>query len=78
MYLYKLKKNPIKQNINAMKIVRVNRYEFETLDGQVFDHPIPFNEDPLLEEFQKIHNTCHQSLSGLLTGEDNERDGINK
>lgn len=68
----------MKQKIKAMKIVRVDRYEFETSDGQVFEHPIPFDEDPSLEEFQQIHNSCNQSLSELLSGDDNERDDIDR
>jgi hypothetical protein len=43
----------MKRKIKVMQIVRVDRYEFETADGQVFEHPIELDEVPTLEEFQK-------------------------
>jgi hypothetical protein len=58
------------RKIKPMKIVRVDKNEFETDDGQVFEHPIPLEEVPTLEEFQKIHNSCHQHLSDLLQKDD--------
>ncbi|MFA5398553.1 MAG: hypothetical protein WC346_21245 [Methanogenium sp.] len=61
-----------------MKIVRVDKYEFETSDGQVFEHPISLEEIPTLEEFQKIHNSCYQHLSDLLSEAIDERDGESK
>lgn len=65
----------MKRKIKVMQIVRVDKYEFETSDGQVFEHPIPLEEVPTLEEFQKIHNSCHQHLSDLLSEDTDERDG---
>jgi hypothetical protein len=68
----------MKRKIKVMQIVRVDKYEFETADGQVFEHPIELDEVPTLEEFQKIHNSCHQHLTDLLSEGDNERDGDDK
>lgn len=56
--------------VQSMKIVRVDKYEFETEDGQIFEHLIPLDEVPTLEEFQQIHNTCASHLSSIL--EDSE------
>lgn len=68
----------MKRKIEVMQIVRVDKYEFETSDGQVFEHPIPLEEVPTVEEFQRIHNSCHQHLSDLLSEDNNERDGDGK
>ena len=56
--------------VKAMKIVRVDKNEFETEDGQVFEHPIPLDEVPSLEEFQKIHNMCATQLNAMLLRDD--------
>lgn len=53
-----------------MKIIRVDKNEFETKDGQIFEHPTPLDVVPSLEEFQKIHDACSQSLNDLLQKED--------
>jgi len=39
-------------------IVRVTTTEFETSDGRVIPHPIPFDPDevPTVEEFQQQYN----------------------
>ncbi len=63
----------MQRKIKVMKIVRVDRYEFETEDGQVFEHPIPLEEPiPTVDEFQKIHNSCHQHLTDLMQEGDKE------
>ena len=56
--------------VRTMKIVRVDKYEFETEDGQIFEHLIPLDEVPTQEEFQEIHNKCASHLSSML--EDSE------
>lgn len=64
----------MKSKVKAMKIVRVDPNEFETEDGQVFEHPIPLEEVPSLEEFQKIHDSCAKHLENLLQ-KDESTDG---
>ncbi|MBU0554315.1 hypothetical protein KJ940_22800 [Myxococcota bacterium] len=41
---------------NKPKIVRVNRTEFELDDGRVYEHPVPLDYDPTIEDFQRIYN----------------------
>lgn len=65
--------------VKAMKIVRVDKNEFETEDGQVFEHPIPLEEVPSLEEFQKIHNMCASQLNAmLLRGDTSDGNDLDK
>jgi len=58
------------KQVKPMKIIRVDKNEFETEDEQIFEHPIPLDVVPSLEEFQKIHDACSQSLNDLLQKED--------
>ena len=41
-------------------IIRVTETEFETEDGRVYPHPIPFpkGEVPSIEEFQAQYDRC--------------------
>ena len=53
-----------------MKIVRIDKNEYETEDGRVFEHLTPLDEVPSLEEFQKIHDLCHKHITDLLADEE--------
>lgn len=41
---------------NKPKVVRVNRTEFELTDGRVYEHPVPLDYDPTIEDFQRIYD----------------------
>lgn len=69
---YNIRNNKESSKVPHMKIVRVDKHEFETEDGRVFEHPIPLEEVPTLEEFQKIHDMCHKHITELLEDGDAE------
>jgi len=52
--------------VKPMKIVRVTKTEFETADGQVFEHPVPLDKAPTVKQFQKIHDRCYKGISSIL------------
>ena len=61
-------------------IVRVTETEFETKDGRIFPHPIPFEKDkvPSVDELQQWYDRCWSMLfgeeqPGLRGGGDVER-----
>jgi hypothetical protein len=54
------------QRIKKMKVVRVDKYEFELENGQVFEHIEPLDEVPSLEEFQKIYDACCNEMNKKL------------
>lgn len=60
--------------IKHMKIMRVTKYEFETEDGQIFEHIIPLDSVPTLDEFQKMYDTCYQHIQHIAQDDstDNE------
>jgi len=57
-------------------IVRVTATEFETDQGRVFPHPVPFEEGtvPSVEEFQKWYDRCWFMLFGAESGQTPEGD----
>lgn len=50
-------------------IVRVTETEFETDDGTVYPHPIPFalGEVPSVEELQAIYDVWEPLLRGTMS-----------
>lgn len=38
------------------RVVRVTRTEFELSDGRVYEHPVPLDYDPTIENFQQIYD----------------------
>lgn len=56
-------------NRNKM-VVRVTSTEFELNDGRVFEHPIPLEEVPTLEEFQQIYDRWSRVFSEMLENRD--------
>jgi hypothetical protein len=51
-------------------IIRVTETEFETEDGRVTPHPIPFEEGkvPTIKEFQEWYDYWHQVLVAGIQG----------
>lgn len=58
--------------MSKIKVIRVSATEFETEDGNVFPHPIPFQDGkiPSIKEFQAIHDQWREifQTQGLLPG----------
>lgn len=56
-------------------IVRVTETEFETEDGRVYPHPIPFPKDeiPSVAEFQIQYDRCRILFDQLLEKESDVR-----
>jgi len=58
--------------MSKIKVIRVSATEFETEDGKVFPHPIPFQDGkiPSVKEFQAIHDQWWEIFQsqGLLPG----------
>ena len=52
------------EKVKKMKVVRVDKYEFE--DGRVFEHIEPLDEIPALEEFQKVYDECCDNMNKIL------------
>lgn len=60
------------EKVKKMKIVRVDKYEFELEDGRVFEHIEPLDEVPTLEEFQKVYDECCDNMNKILEETKNE------
>lgn len=58
--------------VEKMKVVRVDKYEFELENGQVFEHIEPLDEVPTLEEFQKVYDECYDNMNKILEESENE------
>ena len=60
--------------MNPTVIVRVTATEFETKDGRVYPHPIPFEPDdvPTVEEFQRQHDRWSKFISDIQTAPSKE------
>lgn len=64
------KRNTIMENLknNPLKVVRVDKHEFELDNGDVY--PIPFeldvDEDVSVEEFQKILDSSKEIILKIL------------
>jgi len=64
------KRNTIMENLknNPLKVVRVDKHEFELDNGDVY--PIPFeldvDEDVSVEEFQKILDSSKETILKIL------------
>jgi hypothetical protein len=52
--------------VKKMQVIRVDKDEFELEDGRVYEHPIPLEEVPTLEEFQKTYEKCYKKLMEML------------
>lgn len=48
-----------------VKIIRIDKKEFELEDGRVFQHPVELETVPSLEEFQKIYDQWFRTIKGL-------------
>ena len=46
-----------------LKVIRVNRKEFELNDGRVFPHPMELDETPKLSDFKKYYQYWKELLS---------------
>jgi len=60
------------EKVKKMKVVRVDKYEFELENGQVFEHIEPLDEVPTLEEFQKVYDKCCDNMNKILEESENE------
>lgn len=58
--------------VEKMKVVKVDKYEFELENGQVFEHIEPLDEVPTLEEFQKVYDECCDNMNKILEETENE------
>lgn len=58
--------------VKRMKVIRVDKYEFELENGQIFDHIEPLEEIPTIEEFQKIYDECLVDMNKKLEDNKNE------
>lgn len=59
--------------MSKIKVTRVSATEFETEDGKIFPHPIPFQngKTPSVKEFQEVHDQWREifKTQGLLPGQ---------
>lgn len=57
--------------MKRIMITRVTETEFETNDGRVFPHPVPFEPDqiPTIEEFQRQYDQWRELFNsqGILS-----------
>ena len=60
------------EKVKKMKVIRVDKYEFELENGQVFEHIEPLDEAPTLEEFQKVYDECCDNMNKILEETKNE------
>ena len=60
------------EKVKKMKVVRVDKYEFELENGQIFEHIEPLDEVPALEEFQKVYDECCDNMNKILEETENE------
>lgn len=60
------------EKVKKMKVVRVDKYEFELENGQIFEHIEPLDEIPTLEEFQKVYDECCDNMNKILEESENE------
>ena len=60
------------EKVKKIKVVRVDKYEFELEDGRVFEHIEPLDEIPTLEEFQKVYDECCDNMNKILEESENE------
>ena len=60
------------EKVKKMKVIRVDKYEFELENGQVFEHIEPLDEVPTLEEFQKVYDKCCDNMNKILEESENE------
>jgi hypothetical protein len=54
------------EKVKKMKVVRVDKYEFELENGQIFEHIEQLDEVPTLEEFQKVYDKCCDNMNKIL------------
>ena len=52
-----------------MKVIRIDKKEFELEDGRVFQHPVELESVPSLAEFQKIYDQWFKTIKGEQNGE---------
>ena len=53
----------------SLKVIRVDKNEYELENGEVFQFPEPLEIVPPLEEFQKIYEKWHSVLSKEIDGQ---------
>jgi len=59
--------------IQAMKVVRVTKTDFELEDGSVYEHPVELDEVPTLEDFQAIYDEWVEKFQDMFGNDDEER-----
>ncbi len=55
----------------TLKVIRVDKNEYELENGEVFQFPEPLEIVPPLEEFQKIYEKWHSILNKEIDGQTN-------
>jgi hypothetical protein len=60
--------------MKLMKVVRVDREEFELEDGRVIPHVVELDVVPSIEEFQEILNEQYDKLGIEIDEEDTTED----
>jgi hypothetical protein len=53
--------------VKKMKVVRVDKKEFELEDGRIYEHQVEFEEIPSLEDFQKTYDQWTNIFNNLDT-----------
>lgn len=53
----------------SLKVIRVDKNEYELENGEVFQFPEPLEIVPPIEEFQKIYEKWHSILSKEIDGQ---------
>ena len=52
-----------------LKVIRVDKNEYELENGEVFQFPEPLEIVPPIEEFQKIYEKWHSILNKEINGQ---------
>lgn len=55
----------------ALKVIRVDKNEYELENGEVFQFPEPLEIVPPIDEFQKIYEKWHSVLNKEIDGQTN-------
>ncbi len=53
----------------SLKVIRVDKNEYELENGEVFQFPEPLEIVPPIEEFQKIYEKWHSILNKEIDGQ---------
>lgn len=55
----------------TLKVIRVDKNEYELENGEAFQFPEPLEIVPPIEEFQKIYEKWHSVLNKEIDGQTN-------